>query len=107
MTEIHGFIKPTRRPEELGVHSLDRFHFSVPELGGAKAFYDEFGLDIGEAGGKLMVKTLGHPHLWGTIGEGPRKKHGYMSFGAFEDDIERFAQRLQALGIKRLDPPPG
>ena len=25
---------------------------------------------------------------WGTIGEGPRKKLSYMSFGAFEDDID-------------------
>lgn len=29
------------------------------------------------------------------------------SFGAFEDDIARFSQRLKAMGIKQLDPPPG
>jgi len=107
VTAIHGQIKPTRRPGELGVHSLDRFHFSAPDLAVAKSFYDEFGLDVGEADGQLAIKTHGAPHLWGTIGEGPRKKHGFMSFGAFEDDFERFAERLQALGIKRLDPPPG
>jgi catechol 2,3-dioxygenase-like lactoylglutathione lyase family enzyme len=107
VTAIHGTIKPTRRPGELGVHSLDRFHFSAPDLSIAKAFYDEFGLDVGEAGNQLTVKTHGAPHLWGTIGEGPRKKHGFMSFGAFEDDLERFATRLQTLGVKRLDPPTG
>ncbi len=107
MTAIHGTIKPTRRPGELGVHSLDRFHFSAPDLSVAKAFYDEFGLDVGEAANQLTVKTHGAPHLWGTIGEGPRKKHGFMSFGAFEDDLERFARRLQTLGVKRLDPPAG
>ena len=32
----------------------------------------------------------GHPHSWGTVGEGPRKKFGYVSFGAFDEDIERF-----------------
>ncbi len=105
MTAIRGTIKPTRRPGELGVHSLDRFHFSAPDLAVAKTFYDEFGLDVGEADGGLTMKTHGHPHLWGTIGEGPRKKHGFMSFGAFEDDLERFAERLQAMGVKRLDPP--
>jgi catechol 2,3-dioxygenase-like lactoylglutathione lyase family enzyme len=107
MTEIHGFIKPSRRPGELGIHSLDRFHFVVPDLAVAKTFYGEFGLYVGESGNLVTLGTFGHPHLWGTIGEGSRKKHGYMSFGAFEDDIEVFARRLQDLGIRRLDPPPG
>ena len=46
MTEIHGFIKPSRRPGELGVHSLDRFHFVVPDLAVAQNFYGEFGLEV-------------------------------------------------------------
>jgi catechol 2,3-dioxygenase-like lactoylglutathione lyase family enzyme len=107
MTEILGFIKPTRRPGELGIHSLDKFHFVAPDLAAAKGFYGEFGLDIREDGGQLTVMTEGHPHVWGTIGEGSRKKHGHMSFGAFEDDIERFAERLQRLGVRRRDPPAG
>lgn len=107
MTQIHGFIKPSRRPGELGIHSLDRFHFVVPDLTAAKTFYGEFGLDVGESGTLVTLGTYGQPHLWGTIGEGPRKKHGYMSFGAFEDDIEAFARRLQDMGICRLDPPSG
>ena len=37
MTAIRGTIKPTRRPGELGVHSLDRFHFSAPDLDVAKS----------------------------------------------------------------------
>jgi catechol 2,3-dioxygenase len=107
MTEIHGFIKPSRRPGELGIHSLDRFHFVVPDLAVAQNFYGEFGLDVTGAGDRLSLGTYGHPHIWGTIGEGARKKHAHLSFGAFEDDIERFAQRLQDMRITRLDPPPG
>ncbi len=107
MTAIQGFIKPSRRPGELGVHSLDRFHFAVPDLAVARNFYGEFGLDIRDKGNLLTMNTHDHAHVWGTIGEGPRKKFGYLSFGAFEDDIERFAARLQDMGIKRLDPPPG
>ena len=87
MTEIHGFIKPSRRPGELGIHSLDQFHFVVPDLAVARHFYSEFGLDVQEKGAVLTVNTQGHPHQWGTIGEGSRKKHGYMSFGAFELDL--------------------
>jgi catechol 2,3-dioxygenase len=107
MTAIQGFIKPSRRPGELGVHSLDRFHFAVPDLAVARHFYSEFGLDIKESGNLLTMNTYDHPHVWGTIAEGPRKKVGYVSFGAFEDDIERFSVRLQEMGIKRFDPPPG
>ena len=107
MTANQGFVKPTRRPGELGVHSLDHFHFVVPDLAVAKTFYGEFGLDVGERGAGLTLATPGDPHLWGTIGEGPRKKHQYLSFGVFEDDLDRFAERLQAHGVKRVDPPAG
>jgi catechol 2,3-dioxygenase len=107
MTAIQGFIKPSRRPGELGIHSLDHFHFAVPDLVTAKNFYSEFGLNVSERDDLLTLNTFEHPHTWGTIGEGPRKKFGYVSFGAFEDDMERFSERLQAMGIKRLDPPQG
>ncbi len=107
MTANQGFVKPTRRPGELGVHSLDHFHFVVPDLAVARTFYDEFGLDVGERGSALSLATKGNPHVWGTIGEGPRKRHQYMSFGAFEDDLGRFAERLQAHGVRRVDPPAG
>ena len=107
MTAIQGFVSPSRRPGELGIHSLDRFHFTVPDLGSAMRFYSEFGLDIQARGNVLSMGTYDVPHVWGTIGEGLRKKFGYLSFGAFEDDIERFATRLQDMKVKRLDPPPG
>jgi catechol 2,3-dioxygenase len=107
MTEIKGHIKPTRRPGELGVHSVDHFHFIVPDLAVAESFYSEFGLVASPRRTTLALSVQGEPHTWGTIGEGPRKKHQYVSFGAFEDDIDRFARRLQDSGIGRLDPPAG
>jgi hypothetical protein len=36
MTAILSAIKPTRRPGELGVHSVDRFHLAVPDLAVAR-----------------------------------------------------------------------
>jgi catechol 2,3-dioxygenase-like lactoylglutathione lyase family enzyme len=107
MTAIHGFVKANRRPGELGVHSVDHFHFVVPDLAVAQNFYTEFGLDIHGAGDRLAMRTFGSPQVWGTIGEGKRKQFGYVSFGAFEDDIDRFARRLQDMGVRRIDPPPG
>ncbi len=47
MTAIQGFIGATRRPGELGIHSLDHFNFVVPDLAVAQNFFGEFGLDVG------------------------------------------------------------
>jgi catechol-2,3-dioxygenase len=107
MTAIQGYIPANRRPGEVGIHSLDRFHFTVPDLAEAMQFYTEFGLDMQPRHNLLTMSTFGGPHVGATIAEGPRKKLGYLSFGAFEDDIDRFVVRLQEMHIKRLDPPPG
>ena len=107
MTEIRGHIQPTRRPGELGVHSLDHFHFVAPDLSVAQDFYSDFGLAVSRRGDGLTLGVHGQQHAWGTIGEGARKKHQYVSFGAFEDDIDRFAKRLQDMGVSRLGPPAG
>ena len=108
MTRIRSMAQPVqRRPGELGVHSLDHFNFVVPDVAQAEKFYGLFGLDTKEEGGKLALYTHGHPHRWGVVSEGPRKKFTYVSFGAFEDDMARFRERLDRLRIDRLDPPKG
>jgi catechol 2,3-dioxygenase-like lactoylglutathione lyase family enzyme len=89
------------------VHSLDHFNLLVPDVADAEKFYGSFGLDAKEEGGKLALYTLGHPHRWGMVAEGPRKKLNYVSFGAFEDDMPRLRERLEKMRIARLDPPKG
>ena len=108
MTQIRSMTQPVaRRPGELGVHSLDHFNFAVPDVAEAEKFYGLFGLNTKEEGGKLGLYTHGHPHRWGVVSEGPRKRFTYVSFGAFEDDMPRFRERLEKLRIDRLDPPKG
>jgi len=107
MTQIKGYIPASRRPGVLGVHSIDHFSLTVPDLEEARHFYTNFGLDVREQQGSLELNTVGHPHRWGKLFEGPHKRLHYLSFGAFEDDFPRFRERLQQLGVKRLDPPPG
>jgi catechol 2,3-dioxygenase-like lactoylglutathione lyase family enzyme len=108
MTQIRNLGQPvSRRPGELGVHSLDRFNFAVPDLEAACNFYANFGLDLREGRGALDLHTHGHPHRWGSVVEGPSKKLQFISFGAFEDDLPRFQARLDNLRIARIDPPPG
>jgi catechol 2,3-dioxygenase len=108
MTQIRSMAQPVqRRPGDLGVHSLDHFNFVVPDVAQAEKFYGLFGLNTKEEDGKLALYTHGHPHRWGVVSEGPRKKFTYVSFGAYEDDLSRFRERLETLRIERLDPPKG
>jgi catechol 2,3-dioxygenase-like lactoylglutathione lyase family enzyme len=107
MTQIRSHFTPTRRPGELGVHSIDGFHMVVPNLKDAQKFYSAFGLDIRERADGLDMHTFGHQHRWGTLGESRNKQLSHLSFGVFEDDFPAFKQRLQSEGVKQLDPPPG
>ncbi|WP_428374261.1 VOC family protein [Lichenicoccus sp.] len=95
-----------RRPGVLGVHSLDHFALSVPDLAVARDYYQSFGLDVREHGNRLELRTFGSDHIWGRLSEGGRKAIGHVSFGCYADDIDRFRQRLEELGVVRLDPPP-
>ena len=96
-----------RRPGVLGVHSMDHFSLSVPDLAVAREYYENFGLDVREQGGRLELRTFDSDHVWGVLTEGSRKAIGYISFGCYPDDIDRFRVRLDELGIRRLDPPAG
>jgi catechol 2,3-dioxygenase-like lactoylglutathione lyase family enzyme len=102
MTRIRSIVGATRRAGELGVHSLDSFNLIVPDLKVAKAFYEEFGLDLQARGNRFDVHTRGHGHRWGAISEGPRKQLSHLSFGVFDDDFSRFKERLAGFGISEI-----
>jgi catechol 2,3-dioxygenase len=101
-----GYISPYD-DGRLGVHSLDRFVLQVPDLKVAQAFYSAFGLDVRERGDALDLRTFGNDHVWGTVVPGDCKRTRHLSFGAFAEDLPRFQQRLESLGVKLLDSPPG
>ena len=107
MTQIRRLTGGTRRPGVLGVHSLDHFSMTVPNLEQARHFYQSFGLDVREEGRGLALYAPGLEHRWGILNEGQSKKLHYLSFGAFEDDLPRFRDRLSVLHVERLAPPPG
>ncbi|MGH6713274.1 MAG: VOC family protein [Bradyrhizobium sp.] len=107
MTQIRSQFVATRRPGELGVHSVDGFHLVVPDLEQAKEFYSAFGLDMKTADNRLEMYTHGSSHRWGTIGEGARKQLSHLSFGIFEEDFAAFKSRLQSDGVRQFDAPAG
>ncbi len=107
MTSIRGYIEPTRRPGALGVHSLDHFALTVPDLKIAETFYAAFGLTVRAPAEALTLHTGDSPHAWVRISEASRKTLSYISFGVFGDDLPRFKVHLENLGLPLLDPPPG
>jgi catechol 2,3-dioxygenase-like lactoylglutathione lyase family enzyme len=96
-----------RRADLLGVHSLDHFCIAVPDLAAAQGYYETFGLKAAPQGRSLALSASAQQHRWGRLIEGPRKQLQYVSFGAFGDDMPRFAERLKQRGVERLDPPAG
>jgi len=90
----------TRRPGVVGVHSLNRFIFTVPELGTAEKFYTLFGLDVRRTPKSIQLYTFGHPHCWGEIFEGgDLKRMQYNSYGIFPEDEAVFRERIAKLGL--------
>lgn len=90
-----------------GVHSLDRFVFTVPDLDEAKRFYDAFGLDARSEGRQLDLYTFEHAHRWGSLFQAPGpKKLQYLRFACFADDLQPIRDRIKSLGIAERAPHP-
>jgi len=92
-------MQTLRRKDALGIHSLNRFVFSVPDLGPAEQFYDAFGLDVRREGNRLDLRTHGNAHCWGSVhGGAAAKRLQYLSFSAYDDDLEALSRRVEARG---------
>jgi catechol 2,3-dioxygenase-like lactoylglutathione lyase family enzyme len=88
-----------RRPNALGVHSLDRFVISVPDIAIAERFYRSFGLDTRRDGDRLDLCARDSAHCWGSVfANGQPKKLQYLRFSAYDDDFEALAARFRAAG---------
>ena len=90
----------SRRPGVLAVHSVDRFVYTVPDLGVAIKFYTDFGFDVRPVDQRLDLYTFGHDHCWASVFEaGERKQLQYVRYGIFAEDVAAFEQRVKDLGI--------
>ncbi|SEB05533.1 VOC family protein [Variovorax sp. YR216] len=84
-----------RRAGAIGVHSVHRFVFSVPDLEEARRFYTAFGLEPRQVGERLDLYTAGHPHCWGSVhaGDAPKRLE-YLSYGIHAEDVSAFRDRI-------------
>jgi len=94
-----------RRKNALGIHSLNRFAFSVPDLTPAEQFYTAFGLDVRRDGDRLDLRTHGNAHCWGSVhGGAAAKRLQYLSFSAYDDDIDALSRRIRSCGPSEPHP---
>jgi catechol 2,3-dioxygenase-like lactoylglutathione lyase family enzyme len=100
---------PAQRQQsaELGVHSLDHFALSVPDLSAAHDFYSAFGLDVRAHGNDLVIHTFAQTQRWGLLTQGRDKRLRHLSFGVFDEDFARFKLHIEKQGIRLLDAPRG
>jgi len=96
---MHTQTTTVRRSNALGVHSLDRFVFTVPDAAEAERFYRAFGLDVERSGERVDLRTRGNPHCWGRVhANGAPKALQYLRFSAYEDDFDAIARRIRDRG---------
>jgi catechol 2,3-dioxygenase len=107
MTAHRGYITAHAGTEELGVHSLDHFALTVPDLKVAQSYFADFGLDVRERGEGLQLKTCGSEHTWAVVVPGRRKQLHHISFGCYAQDLPRFKQHIERNGVALVDPPAG
>lgn len=88
-----------RRAGVLGVHSLDHYVLTVPDLVVAEQFYLNFGLDVKAQDGGLGLYTFGNSHCWVKVVKGEKKRLSKVCFACFEDDLPRFEDNFRQLGI--------
>ncbi|MDM7928822.1 VOC family protein [Blastomonas fulva] len=89
--------------EIVGVHSLDHFTLTVPDLDEAHHFYSVFGLDVRRAGALLHLRTFGSDHVWADIIHGESKQLKAIRFGIYEKDAALFSERLAGIVCNRPD----
>lgn len=107
MTAITGKVGVTKRPGELGIHSMDTFHMVVPDLTVAQDFYSAFGLDVREEKQGLGLYTYGSQQRWASLAEAGQKQLSHLSFAVFEEDFAPMKARIEADGVRIMDAPAG
>ena len=83
-----------------GVHSIDHFTLSVPDIQEEEHFLNAFGLGVERKYDRLLLRTTDSDHVWAIIVNGPKKKLEYVSMACYADDLERIRSQVQDAGGK-------
>ncbi len=90
--------------DAVGVHSINQFALTVPDLKAAQHFFTAFGLDVRNSDNQLTIKAAdGHP--WGVIQHGAEKSLKYLSFNCFESEFFLLCEQLEMAGARKASYP--
>ena len=87
------------------IRTLQHVGLTLPKPDDAAKFYAAFGLDVGESDGRVIARCAGRSQDQVVISEGNKPGLGYLSFGTRAADIAPTKAKLEAAGVKLLDPP--
>ncbi|MBK0062455.1 MULTISPECIES: VOC family protein [unclassified Acinetobacter] len=93
-----------KRKNQLAIHSICEFVFSVPDLQQAYDFYNAFGLEVKNSSeGYLELYTYGCAHRWARIyQDGDKKQLKWLSFGIYAEDFEAIQQHIISKNIPMI-----
>lgn len=89
-----------------GIHSIDHFGLTLPDLEKARHFIAAFGLRIEQGTDELRLRASGSDHVWARILPGTKKGLAYLSVGCFEADFEALKAQITGAGGDRAMPHP-
>jgi catechol 2,3-dioxygenase-like lactoylglutathione lyase family enzyme len=83
-----------------GIHSIDHFALTVPDLDEAERFLNAFSLRTKRNPHDLEVRAHGDEHLWCRIlqGKDPKKHLAYVSLGCYPSDIDTLRAQVESAG---------
>ena len=82
----------------VGVHSIDHFALSVPDIQEEEHFLNAFGLGVERKPDRLLLRAAGSDQVWGIIVHGPKKKLEYVSMNCYSEDLESIRCQIRDAG---------
>lgn len=93
----------TEQTPTAGVHSIDHFALTVPDVSKAAHFFDAFGLTVKQTGDSLELYAA-DGHRWGRILPGAAKSLAYLSLNCYEADYDTLTRQIRSAGATQVKP---
>jgi catechol 2,3-dioxygenase-like lactoylglutathione lyase family enzyme len=87
------------------IRNLQHFALSVPDIDVGRRFYETFGLESAARGNRLALRCAGRDQDQILLSEGPKRRLHYVSFGTSVSGLAEAKTKLEAGGVRLLDPP--
>jgi len=87
------------------IRNLQHFALAVPDVEAGRRFYETFGLESEARGNRLALSCAGRAQDQVLLSEGPKRRLHHIGFGTTAAGLASAKTRLEAAGVRLLDPP--